>query len=362
MHEFEYTVQSGELVRVCSGSDIFESKLREICFHKDQLWAVDHNVYELHGALLDRVATELKASVHVVPSGEISKSRLEKERMEDAAFAAGLARDGLIVAIGGGVVGDLAGYVAATYMRGIDFVQVPTTVVAMVDSSIGGKTGIDVPQGKNLVGAFKHPIAIVADIDFLATLPDAEFRDGFAEVIKHAAIRDEGLFRQLEQHRLEDYRESGLLTELVVHNQKIKIGVVTADTREAGLRKILNFGHTLGHSIEALAKFQRSHGVCVAEGMVLEAMLGADLGVGDSEIVERLQALLTQFGFEEHHLRSSFSAMDLVRGTKTDKKVASGEVHYVLLESVGTCANLNQGCSQPVSDDAVLATLGSRSA
>src|SRR5690606_10280336 len=188
--------------------------------------------------------------------GEASKSRAVKDALEDQWFAAGLGRDSLCLALGGGVVGDLAGFVAATYLRGIPVVQAPTSLVAMVDSSIGGKTGIDVPAGKNLVGAFHPPLAVVADVEALRTLPDDELRFGLAEVVKHAIIADVELFSELE--RIVDSlfaRDPKVLAAIVETNLRIKGRVVEADEREGGLRQILNLGHTVGHALERLARY-----------------------------------------------------------------------------------------------------------
>ena len=190
------------------------------------------------------------------------------------AAAHGMDRSDLIVALGGGVVGDVAGFVAATYMRGIDYVQVPTTLLAMVDSSVGGKTAIDLPAGKNLAGAFWQPRAVIADIGCLATLSEAQFADGCGEVVKHAAIADADLFAELEATPLTlDLLKSDLdrAAWLIARNVDIKRAVVAADEREAGMRKMLNFGHTIGHGIEAAERYRLGHGTCVGIGMLAMA-------------------------------------------------------------------------------------------
>ncbi|HYG57751.1 MAG TPA: 3-dehydroquinate synthase, partial [Symbiobacteriaceae bacterium] len=201
-----------------------------------------------------------------VPAGEMSKSLAQAYNLYTACVNAKLERGSVIVALGGGVVGDLAGFVAATYMRGIPFVQVPTTLLSQVDSSVGGKTGVDLPQGKNLVGAFHQPSLVVADLDALATLPRRELANGMAEVVKHAVIRDAGFLRLLESDADRVMSLDPVVMGAVVEaNCRIKADVVGADEREKGLRAILNFGHTIGHAMEASMGFGNwLHGECVA--------------------------------------------------------------------------------------------------
>ncbi len=353
MFERFYLTQLGERVNVTVGRGIFESRLQKrLAGYPATLVAVDAGVWEHHQLTIQRaVDASPNATICVVDAGETSKSRDWKSKIEDRAFEAGLARDGCIVAIGGGVVGDLAGFVAATYMRGIAFIQVPTTIVAMVDSAVGGKTGIDVPQGKNLVGAFKHPTEIITDLNFLLSLPQDIYRDGYAEIIKHAAIRDAEMFCELEeQSTLLIDRDPQALEALVIRNQGIKIDIVEQDTQEVGLRKLLNFGHTLGHAIELLADYQLSHGQCVVEGMILESQLGEALGITSAGVSERITNLVKKLGFLQIDNVKKYAIDTIVEATHLDKKVASGQVHYVLLDTIGRCAFLESGCSVAVSD------------
>ncbi|KAG9916555.1 AROM pentafunctional protein, ARO1, partial [Aureobasidium melanogenum] len=223
-----------------------------------------------------------------VAPGESSKSRSTKAAVEDWMLSQGVTRDSVVIALGGGVIGDMIGFVAATYMRGVRFVQVPTTLLAMVDSSIGGKTAIDTPLGKNLVGAFWQPQRIYIDLQFLETLPKREVINGMAEVVKTAAFWDEAEFATLEENAdlimkvLDDKTNKGegrfteiahILKRIVLGSARIKAEVVSADEREGGLRNILNFGHSIGHAIEAILTPQILHGECVAIGMVKEAEL-----------------------------------------------------------------------------------------
>lgn len=354
-----YTVQTGETIPLYTGSNLLTQLEQTLHAYPSNLWAVDSQVWELHKSRLEPILKRSGGVLHLVPSGEASKCRAEKERMETAAFAHGMARDGAIVAVGGGVVGDLAGYVAATYMRGIALIQVPTTIVSLVDSSIGGKTGIDVPEGKNLVGAFKHPAAIIGDLGFVDTLPDDVYRDGFAEVVKHGAIHDlrqlEAIAGGLDQWRS---RDPAWLESFVLQSQMVKVDVVVSDTQETGLRQVLNFGHTLGHAIEKEANYKLSHGLCVAAGMVLESKLGEQLELTAAGTTEHLLGLLHKMQFPLNDLLFGFSPEQLVSATQLDKKVRSGAVNYVFLSEPGAVARTKSGgYAHPVEDADVLRTL-----
>ena len=246
-----------------------------------------------------------------IPPGESSKGRATKAEIEDWMLSQQCTRDTVIVALGGGVIGDMIGYVAATFMRGVRFVQVPTTLLAMVDSSIGGKTAIDTPLGKNLIGAFWQPKRIYIDLRFLETLPVREFINGMAEVVKTAAIWDEKRFAELEgnaalimdtikdksrsrEDRLTPIRD--ILKSIVIGSAGIKAEVVTADEREGGLRNLLNFGHSIGHAYEAILTPQVLHGEAVAIGMVKEAELARYLGVMKPGAVARLSKCIASYG------------------------------------------------------------------
>ena len=247
-----------------------------------------------------------------------------------------LDRKSFVVALGGGVVGDLAGFVAATYLRGIAFVQVPTSLLAMVDSSVGGKTGVNLPQGKNLVGSFHQPRLVLADIGTLSTLPARELRAGFAEVIKTAAIRDAKFFAWLEQH----YRqvlalEPAAVTRVVRRCCEVKADVVSRDERESGLRAILNFGHTVGHAMEALADYHGVlHGEAVAMGMVCAAELSVKCGGLKREEAERIRRLIADSRLPIA-LGQGYEWRDLLAAMKLDKKASAGRLRFVLLDRLG---------------------------
>ena len=271
----------------------------------------------------------------VVQDGEQAKSWTELERVFDALLGARVGRDSLVVALGGGVVGDLAGFAAAVYQRGIAFVQVPTTLLAQVDSSVGGKTAINHARGKNMIGAFHQPSAVVADVGTLVTLPERELRAGIAEVIKHGFALDADLVLWLEANveRLLA-RDPQALTHVVRRSCELKAAVVAADELEAGARALLNFGHTFGHAIEAGAGYGKwLHGEAVAAGMVLASELSVRAGLLASGDAERLKRLLARAGLpvagpsmpQERYL-------ELMAG---DKKAAGGRTRYVVLRAIG---------------------------
>lgn len=325
-------------------------------------WVVisDENVGELYG---ERACAAMEGALHVptplftFPAGEQHKNRHAWAGLSDALLGEGLGRDGGVIALGGGVTGDLAGFVAATYLRGIPVVQVPTSIVAMVDSSVGGKTGVDTPAGKNLIGAFHRPSVVVADPEVIATLPRRERSQGLAEAVKHGAIVDAEYLDRLEAdaEALLDADPAALET-MVVRSVEIKARVVEHDEKEAGLREILNFGHTLGHALEAASEFALPHGSAVAVGMVLEARLGADLGITEVGVAQRLAEVLGRM--ELPTAPADEPDLDTVlRFTHSDKKARSGNVRYVLLEAVGRVSADAGGWAREVPDDAVRSML-----
>src|SRR5436309_595603 len=234
----------------------------------------DSNVGALYGKEFLRALRQPREYLLSIPAGEKSKNRRIKERIEDRILSLGVTRDSLIVALGGGVIGDLAGFVAASLLRGLPYVQIPTTLLAQVDSSIGGKVAIDHPLGKNLLGAFYQPHKVYINVATLTSLPDREFRCGLAEVIKYGAILDKDLFRYLEREygQIMAKHESCLL-RIIKRSCEIKKSVVEQDEKETGLRRILNFGHTIGHAIEVLSGYRIRHGNAIAIGMVAEARM-----------------------------------------------------------------------------------------
>lgn len=246
-----------------------------------------------------------------------------------------MTRSDLIVALGGGVVGDVSGFVAATYMRGIDFIQIPTTLLAMVDSSVGGKTAIDLESGKNLAGAFWQPRAVLADVGCLGTLSDEQFADGCGEVIKHAAIADAELFEELEETPLTPgllKRDLSRVAYLIARNIDIKRAVVEADERESNMRKLLNFGHSIGHGVEAAESYRLGHGTCVGIGMVAIASSSVTAGVCDADVPDRLASLIRAHGLS---LDFTADSEDVYREALHDKKRAGDSIDLVVPRSVG---------------------------
>lgn len=299
---------------------------------------VDSNVFALHGAFLTQAMAwhprfSPERSIMTIPAGEASKSRVEKDRIEDELFARGFGRDTVLVAVGGGVVGDLAGYVAATFNRGVPLIHVPTTLLAQVDSSIGGKTGINHTAGKNLIGAFYQPEAIFASVDVLSTLSQPEFRSGLAEVLKYAATLDRGLWELLKHHagRVND-REKDILREIILRSAAIKIRVVEQDEKESGLRAILNFGHTAAHAFESLSAYSIPHGFAVAAGMRVAMRLSRNLLGYPAEHVEQFDALLECYDLKLEYT-SRFQSDDVWTATLADKKSREGSPRFVLMRS-----------------------------
>ncbi len=291
----------------------------------------------------DPVEAALRAADYTVarvtvPAGEASKSHTQLIRIYDAALAAGLDRGSSIVALGGGVIGDLAGFAAATYLRGIHYVQVPTTLLAMVDSAVGGKTAVNLPQGKNLIGAFHQPALVIADMDSLTSLPPREWSAGLAEVIKYGVIAEPSLLDILEGHTSESLAaDPDTLGDIVQRSCAIKANVVRRDEREGGLRAILNFGHTLGHAIEQLTGYGTFlHGEAIAIGMVYAARLSHKLRAFPADDVDRLIRLLERYGLPVTPPDCDWNAV--ATALLSDKKKVRGSIGFVLVRQLGVAA------------------------
>ncbi len=280
--------------------------------------------------------TGFAPEIITIPAGEASKSQAVLETIYDRMVAAEIDRSGAIFALGGGVVGDVAGFAAATYLRGIAVVQVPTTMVAQVDSSLGGKTGINHPRAKNLIGAFHQPRVIVADVDTLRTLPEREFREGLAEVIKYGAIMDAPMIADLERDLGRIIaRDTTTLEVVVARSLRHKAAVVAADEREGGLRKILNFGHTVGHALEASAGYGSFlHGEAVAIGMMVATALSEIYGGLSADEGSRLVRLIDQAGLPTQ-MPQNARTPDFVAALRLDKKRTENAVEFVVLEQLG---------------------------
>jgi 3-dehydroquinate synthase len=270
--------------------------------------------------------------------GERSKSREEWSRLTDELLRRGFGRDSGIVALGGGVAGDLAGFVAATYMRGVPCIQTPTTLLAMLDASVGGKTGVDTAEGKNLIGAFHPPAAVIADPASLATLPEREFRGGLAEAVKHGLIADSAYFEWIEREADAILRrDPAALERLVRRSVEIKAEVVSADEREGGRRAILNAGHTVAHALERASSYRVPHGEAVALGLVAEAALAEQLGAATAGLSARIAAVLTRLGLPVR-LAPPLAADVVVAAMASDKKNRARTIRFALPRAVGTMA------------------------
>lgn len=295
-----------------------------------------------------------RVNLFSVPAGEENKTRQTWARLTDEMLEAGLGRDTVVVALGGGVVGDIAGFVAATFMRGVPVVQVPTTLLAMVDASVGGKTGVDTRHGKNLVGAFHNPAAVIIDPLVLTTLPERHTRAGFAEILKHGVIADAAYFRQAQDF-VEQQRDLALLQELIRRSIAIKADVVGRDERESGVRKVLNFGHTVGHAIEAACNYEMLHGECVAIGMIVEARIAERIGVATKGTADGIQEACRLA--ELPTSLPSAGPANIVRFMKADKKARGGQVEFALPAKIGTMAGAEHGWGIPVDEAVVLEEL-----
>ncbi len=278
----------------------------------------------------------------LLPDGESHKTLGSIQTLYDAALAHQLERSSAMVSLGGGVIGDMTGFAAATWLRGIRFVQVPTSLLAMVDASVGGKTGVNHPQGKNLIGAFHQPRQVVIDPEVLATLPVREFRAGMAEVIKYGIIWDLDLFEKLEvAPSLQPDMPTELLQMILVRSCQAKADVVSKDEKEAGLRAILNYGHTLGHAVESLTGYSSvNHGEAVALGMVAAGAIAVELGYWEEAMAERQNRLIAAAG-----LPTALPDLDpdaVIAALQADKKVKQGRVRFVLPTALGAATLVDQ--------------------
>jgi 3-dehydroquinate synthase len=320
----------------------------------------DSNVGPLHAADLRRSLEETGWSVvgvAEIPAGEASKNVATYADVVGRLARMGLTRDGALFALGGGVVGDLGGFVAATYMRGVDLVMLPTSLLAMVDSAVGGKTGLDLPEGKNLIGAFVRPLLVAADLGWLRTLPAAEVSNGLAEVVKMGLLAGGRFFEDLDLIPAARSDDAGALRALILHSIRFKAEVVAEDEREGGRRAILNYGHTIGHALEAAAGFALSHGSAVAAGMVAEATISrARFGTDLTDLHERL---LESAGLPRRSPGVDAGAALLAMSRDKKRSAASGETEggathrFVLLRDVGLPVY-----GVPVGDDEALQAIG----
>ena len=312
--------------------------LREHCPAAAYAVISDSHVAKLYGEALVTTLNDatLPAQLFAFPAGEWNKTRETWASLSDRMLAAHFGRDCAVIALGGGVVGDVAGFVAATYLRGVPYVQLPTSLLAMIDSSVGGKTGVDVPAGKNLLGAFHQPRLVLADLSLLTSLPPLQLSAGLAEAVKHGVIADAAYFAFLEKEQTAILAKDPAALERVVRRSvEIKAAVVAEDEREGGRRAILNFGHTIGHAIEATSKFETLHGEAVAIGMAYEGRLAEALGIAAKGTSERITRLLAQLRLPLERPQAA-SIDDVIAAMRGDKKARGGEMRFALPSGIGT--------------------------
>lgn len=303
----------------------------------------DNVVFRLHWKIFEDKVKRIGLPYYliVIPSGEKHKNRDTKEFIEDRMLKYGVDRKGVVIALGGGVIGDIAGFVSATYHRGINFIQVPTTLLAMVDSSIGGKVAVDTPYGKNTIGAFHQPKSVIMDLSFIDTLPDVQFRNGLVEILKHALIRDREFYDFLIKNKtLITHRDDMILSEIIRRSCEIKKEVVEKDEKETGLRKILNFGHTVGHAIESFYNYKILHGFAVSVGMVVESLISAKLSILPEDeynkVVEFLKLFNMPIRFKDLNVCLSDKHISkMIDFMKGDKKSVAKEIKMSLIKRIG---------------------------
>ena len=307
--------------------------------HKAGRYAVitDDCVGSLYGKKILTSLVDVGLNVNLIefPAGEANKNINTVLHVAEKLLQAGADRETFLIALGGGVVGDVTGFIASVYMRSVPYIQIPTTLVAQVDSSIGGKTAVDLPQGKNLMGTFYQPCAVFTDLSFLETLPEKEFNNGLAEIIKYGIIDDEKMFHTMENNmeaiKLKDPK---LVLNIVEACCRIKKSIVEIDEKDQGLRHILNFGHTLGHALETMSQYTITHGEGVALGMIAAARLSEKMGYLESNEAKRIEALIREAGLP-CKIPETFFADNIIAALQMDKKKKGDIIRFVLLKKIG---------------------------
>lgn len=297
----------------------------------------DDNVGKLHGQKFLAGLKDIGLNVDLLsfPAGEASKNINTVLDIVGKMLKLGADRETCLIALGGGVVGDIVGFIASVFMRSIPYLHIPTTLLAQVDSSIGGKTAIDLPSGKNLLGTFYQPAAVFTDLGFLETLPEKEFNNGLAEIIKYGIIEDEKMFHVMEDNmEAVKQKDAALMLKLVENCCRIKKSIVEIDEKEHGLRRILNFGHTLGHALEAISKYKITHGEGVALGMIAAARLSEKMSYLEPSETQRIEALIRAAGLPVR-APNSFATDNIISQLRMDKKKKGDIVHFVLLKKIG---------------------------
>ena len=331
---------AGNYAVVCGTGSLarLDTELRRLEDFSSAHVVTSAKVWKAAGKNVLRGLGRLKACLHKFEDAEAAKNLRSVEKIARSLVDAGADRRAVVIAVGGGVVGDVAGFAAASYLRGVSLVQVPTTLVAQTDSAIGGKTGVNLPEGKNLVGAFYPPKLVLVDMQVLKTLPEREFRGGLAEIIKYGVIADAKLFAFLEKNFAKVLaRDVGSLEYLIARSVEIKAYVVGKDERESGLREILNFGHTFGHALESATGYQKyQHGEAVAWGMMAAALYGHEIGVTPAADAARIISLVRRMGKLPEWPRLAPAKLMELMGS--DKKTRAGKLRFVLTPRIGKAA------------------------
>jgi 3-dehydroquinate synthase len=331
-------VQSSYEIRI--GKDIIDRMALIIAkSHKAGRYVVitDNCVGSLYGKKFLSRLKDVGLNVHAIEfsAGEASKNINTVLDITEKLIKLEADRETCLIALGGGVVGDMAGFIASIFMRSVPYIQIPTTLIAQVDSSIGGKTGVDLPCGKNLLGTFYQPCAVFADLSFLETLPEKEFNNGLSEIIKYGAIDDEKMFRTLENNmEAIKAKDPKLMLGIVENCCQIKKSVVEIDEREQGLRRILNFGHTLGHALETISQYAITHGEGVALGMIAAARISEKMGYLEGNETKRIESLIRLAGLPVK-MPKSLDGEKIIAQLKMDKKKKGDIIHFVLLKKIG---------------------------
>lgn len=330
-----------------------EEWLPHECHAKRLVIITDDNIHPIYGKKLSHTLNQYNPLLLSFSPGEKSKNYQTKQLLEEQMIQHHCNRDTLILSLGGGVVGDLAGYIASTYMRGIPYIQIPTTLLAMVDSSVGGKTGINTNQGKNLIGTFWQPSGVVADLNCLTTLSQIHIINGLIEAIKVFMTNDVDYFNYVITN-IDPilHKDMSILKNIIERAIKIKIDVVSQDERENNKRVILNFGHTIGHALEKITDYTMLHGYAVALGILVETKISQLLGYLSSEEYYIIHSLFLRFNISGAQLKN-INCNDIIQATKSDKKIKSNNVRYVLLKKLGQVCTDNNDYAHPVADELV---------
>jgi shikimate kinase / 3-dehydroquinate synthase len=311
---------------------------------QNSIIVTDENVAKFH---LEKIQNLFNAKSMIVPAGEEHKNLETVSRLWDAFLENGLDRKSTVIALGGGVIGDMAGFAASTFMRGVDWIAIPTTLLSMVDASLGGKTGFDLPQGKNLIGSFHPPKLVIADPSLLTTLPERELRSGMAEVVKHGVISDPDLFAMC-QHGMDWVKAN--LEEVVKRAMAVKIKVIEEDPYEKGFRAALNLGHTVGHAVELVSKFELRHGEAISIGMAAEARYAARVGLAGLSVVEAIESTLSSLGLPIH-IPAEMPREEIIRAMRVDKKKNAKSIRFALPVEIGRVELVDVDDLESVLDD-----------